>query len=373
MSFSTKQKLIISFISIFVIMIVGIILIVSFSGGDEDSNNICSPLCVLPERCVNKKCKKTNFLPVWDSLTGQKLLNKFELFSGNDPTAGSVNYNYCNNPDKCNLISVANNRLKLMVAGAGNNVPVPKSGLIPSVRLYTRKRLFNGGIFSFEIFNIPAGCGVWPALWFSQDSQQYLPKGHTGDWPKMGEIDLIEQVNDMNRNSTTLHIDYNKQCSPVFEPTGGTTKCTDTDIKKGDGNEGCGIKAPANSFGSGFNNKYGKDGVAYVMYWEKDKFIKTWFIVGPNYNRVSGPFGSDPNPDSWGKPYAYFDISNTDCPIQDQQLIINITLCGEWAGKTFRVDCPSIGQQCIDYIYNKDNIKDAYWDIGRVSVYEKNI
>jgi hypothetical protein len=71
--------------------------------------------------------------------------------------------------------------------------------------------------FSFEIFHIPAGCGVWPAIWLSQDSHQTLPNGTQEKWHNSGEIDIIEQVNN-NTNSTTLHLKQpqNPQCVPKF-------------------------------------------------------------------------------------------------------------------------------------------------------------
>jgi hypothetical protein len=275
----------------------------------------------------------------------------------------------CDNIKLCDLISTDNNRLKIMTAGAGGNNVTYITDLIPSVRLYTEKELFNGGLFSFEIFHIPSGCGVWPSIWFSQDSHQLLPNGNTGNWPSVGEIDLIEQVSDNNTNSTTLHIDdKTNKCTPIFTPISKNSNC---DANRS-GNTGCGIEGPIDSFGMSFNNKYVKKGAAYVMYWDMDKTIKTWLIPGDSYNSISGPFGSNPNPDSWGEPYAIFDMSKTKCIIKDQQIIINITLCGNWAGQMNLCKTDTGGKSCSDWVHNPDNIRDAFWDIGRVSIYTEN-
>lgn len=326
---------------------------------------LCNSCCDKPVACDSCCDKPTTAL--WDKLSGQNLLDKFSLYpTAQDPTGGAVDYSYCKD-NNCELISTENNRLKIMVAGAGNNIPIPP-GNVPSVRLYTEKTTFNGGIFSFEIFHIPAGCGVWPAIWFGQDSNQKLPNGEPGKWPQNGEIDLIEQVNDTNRNSTTLHIaPQNPQCTPTFKVplSGGDPTCSTAD-----NNIGCGsaTKIP-NTFGKDFNTNYGTNGATTVLKWELNKSITAWFIPPP-YDDVTGPFGTSPDPSKWPDPYFNAEFNNTTCPILNQQLIFNITLCGVWAGDSpvWGQNCPNKGS-CNDYIHTPNALKDAYWDIGRVSIY----
>lgn len=49
-------------------------------------------------------------------------------------------------------------------------------------------------------------------------------------------------------------------------------------------------------------------------------------------NTLSGPFGTNPQPSTWGGPVAVFDSSATDasCTLLNLQLVVNICLCGDW-------------------------------------------
>ncbi len=74
-----------------------------------------------------------------------------------------------------------------------------------SARLVTR----NKGDFLYGRFEIkaklPAGRGTWPAIWMLPTDWAY------GDWPKSGEIDIMEHVGyDLNKVHVTVHTEaYN--------------------------------------------------------------------------------------------------------------------------------------------------------------------
>jgi len=79
-----------------------------------------------------------------------------------------------------------------------------------------------------------------------------------------------------------------------------------------------------------------------------------------------------PNPNSWGKPYTFFQLGNN-CPANhftQQQMVINLTFCGQWAGGTnFKNQCPNEGN-CADLVKsNPTAFKEAYWSINYVAVY----
>ena len=72
--------------------------------------------------------------------------------------------------------------------------------------------IFNGGLFVMDIVNIPFGKSVWPAWWFTsadvtpwtkQDGASYGFGGRP--WPRFGEIDVIEVINDEPYVFSTLH------------------------------------------------------------------------------------------------------------------------------------------------------------------------
>ena len=71
---------------------------------------------------------------------------------------------------------------------------------------------------------------------------------------------------------------------------------------------------------------------------------------------------------TWGPPYVTFPFYN--CPswhFNDQQLVINLDFCGDWAGSVF----PGGNDACIEYVQNPANIEalsDAYWAINYVKV-----
>jgi hypothetical protein len=75
-------------------------------------------------------------------------------------------------------------------------------------------------------------------------------------------------------------------------------------------------------------------------------------------------------PNNWGPPYAKFLLGNN-CPLthfQNQQMIFDLTFCGDWAGSVFSSDCPGLGN-CNDYVQNNPTMfEQAYWSIDFVKV-----
>ena len=42
---------------------------------------------------------------------------------------------------------------------------------------------------------MPEGCATWPAAWETRES----------DWPASGKVDIVEGVNNVDPNASTLH------------------------------------------------------------------------------------------------------------------------------------------------------------------------
>lgn len=73
--------------------------------------------------------------------------------------------------------------------------------------------------------------------------------------------------------------------------------------------------------------------------------------------------------DNWKPRAAYF--PNTSCNIASKfaahNIIINLTLCGDWAGNVYPSSCPST---CTNHVNtNPAAFKDAFWDFKAVNLY----
>ncbi|KAF8830521.1 hypothetical protein HHX47_DHR2000957 [Lentinula edodes] len=102
-----------------------------------------------------------------------------------------------------------------------------------------------------------------------------------------------------------------------------------------------------------------------------DDFVKIWFWArGTSVpSDVSGG-SSTIDTDNWGTPVAYF--PNTSCSISShfgpQNIIINLTFCGDWAGAVYSSSgCPST---CVDYVNNNPaEFENAYFDFLSLKAY----
>ena len=57
-------------------------------------------------------------------------------------------------------------------------------------------------------------------------------------------------------------------------------------------------------------------------------------------------------------------VAETHCPLQNLQLILNITLCGGPLDGTDCTDCTD----CTDRVKQAGALDEAYWEIGQMSV-----
>ncbi len=253
-----------------------------------------------------------------------------------------------------------------------------------SVRI-TSKASFNVGgssaattsglLFAFDLTHMPAGCGTWPAYWLCGPN-----------WPSGGEIDVIEGVNTMTQDHTTLHTDQG--CSMSGESTdlftgswslnraGGPSDDCWVDDPNQWSNAGCGIinttPGVTTSYGVPFN---AAGGGMYVMEWTQ-QFIRTYYFQRSQIpaDLLDGGGGS-PDPSQWSTPpYAYFTLNAESCPAKhfsDLQVIINIALCGDWGGSDFPISCPDIHTACPDYVqHNPSAFSEAFWSIRSLVIYQ---
>jgi beta-glucanase (GH16 family) len=122
---------------------------------------------------------------------------------------------------------IANNELQYYTKHRLENSLVEKGNLMIIGRKesydtfdYTSARLLTDGKFNWTYgkvearIKLPKGQGIWPAFWMLGQNI------HEVGWPKCGEIDIMEHINNENILYGTLHWDNGKHVSE-----GGNTPC----------------------------------------------------------------------------------------------------------------------------------------------------
>ncbi|THH31666.1 hypothetical protein EUX98_g2499 [Antrodiella citrinella] len=132
--------------------------------------------------------------------------------------------------------------------------------------------------------------------------------------------------------------------------------------------QGCGTWPAVWEVGANWPNE-GKY-VSYAME-RSESEVKVWFWSrNSNVPSDVSSGATTINTDNWGEPFAYF--PDTSCDIDshfgEQNIIINLTFCGDWAGAVYGSDgCPS---SCVDYVNNNPSaFTNAYFDFQWLKIY----
>lgn len=198
------------------------------------------------------------------------------------------------------------------------------------------------------------------------------------NWPTDGEIDIVEATNAANvGNQVTLHT--TNGCSMSVKRKESGSVLNSNCYNGTDDNQGCGVRGPTASYGQEFNQNGG--GVYATEL--RNEGIRTWFFprssVPSDVASVITNNGSSttPDPSTWGEALA--DFPSTDCDIsshfQNQSIIADIDLCGQWAGLsqyyTQESHCPGT---CIDYVSTQPGtaFSEAYWEFAGFWVYQSS-
>ncbi|KAK8128205.1 hypothetical protein PG984_009313 [Apiospora sp. TS-2023a] len=296
---------------------------------------------------------------------GQALLDGFSFFTGKDPSNGFVNYQSQPAALSQGLVSIDEfNRVRLGV-DTYNNYTVSDVGR-PSVRL-TSYQGFTHGLFIADFAHMPAStCGVWPAFWAFNNDQ------NGAKWPLGGELDILEGANTASRNLLSAHTLPGCQ----RPSTGFTGQQGPNDCEPGPGNIGCNYASPssdATSYGDSFN---AEGGGIYALEWESDG-LKIWHFPRSNIpsDIAFAPLTS-PDPASWGPPQAIFGGSgcDTDSFFFNMSLVINVNLCGDYAGNVWGITdkCNTLAPTCKEYVASHpEAFLGAFWDVNYIDVYQK--
>ncbi|RDX44811.1 laminarinase [Lentinus brumalis] len=289
-----------------------------------------------------------------DNFVGSSFLSGFQHQAIGDPTHGRVNYVDQGTAIAKNLTYASGDTF--IIRADHTTVLTPSGPGRNSVRLMSNKQ-YTRHVAVFNIRHMPQGCSTWPAVWEVGDN-----------WPNGGEIDILEGVNDVSPNQATLHTGAGCTMPASRAQTGHITG-NDCNVYTTN-NAGCGVQAPTPpSYGAAFNNAGG----GWYAVERTDTFIKVWFwnreVPGTPGDVANG--AGSVNTDNWGQPFAYFPNTSCDFPshFAPMNIIINLTLCGDWAGAVFNADgCPG---DCVSYVNNNPSaFSNAYFDFASVKVYQ---
>ncbi|KAH7927570.1 hypothetical protein BV22DRAFT_1031614 [Leucogyrophana mollusca] len=239
-----------------------------------------------------------NFIANWDNLTN-----------------GDVNYIDQQDASSQQLAYVRSgtNNAIIKVDNATNVVYMNKRN---SVRIESIDFYGVGSLFIIDALHMPFGCSVWPSIW---------TKG--ANWPSDGEIDIVEGVNLMTTNQMALHSQPGCSHTTPQDQTGtsGVTDCSQ--------GAGCTVveKKP-NSYGAGFAAAQG--GVFAAQFDVSGIYMWFWSRADIPDAIKQATSASPMDTSTWGPPSGAYPSSSCDISkfFGAQQLVIDITLCGDWAG-----------------------------------------
>ncbi|ESK91855.1 glycoside hydrolase family 16 protein [Moniliophthora roreri MCA 2997] len=304
------------------------------------------------------------FLQIWAVLgqyepireySGQDFFSKWDFISGVDSgTKGNVQY--------VDQGVAAQQKLAFVDSSSGhafvrvdNTTKIEAGPFVHRNSIISKDAYPVGSLIIIDALHIPYGCSVWPAFWTI---------GTELGWPHAGEIDIIEGINGITSNNVVMHTDPGcTQSSNVSQ--GGKTTDADcgTDV-------GCKVEeTKLNSYGPGFAQAGG--GVFAAQIDNSGVFV--WFWSRPDIPASISNAKSDSAMDmsDWGQPSAAY--PNDACDIakffKPQKLVLDITLCGEWAGipAVYSATCP--GECIANVIGDGSNYGTAYWEISYIRTF----
>ncbi|KAL4253040.1 Glycosyl Hydrolase Family 16 [Abortiporus biennis] len=248
-----------------------------------------------------------------------------------------------------------------------NTTNVPLNEKRNTVRITTTDFYSVGTLWLISLRHIPFGCSVWPAFW---------SKGTL--WPNDGEIDIIEAINLMDHNQMALHT----TAGCTHESIGNNfQKGNNIDTNCGTGS-GCTVaETEPDSFAEGFADNGG--GVWATQFDVSGIFI--WFWPRPSVPSSITQLSSTQTSldiSTWGPPSASYP-SGPSCNITNfftpQQLVLDITLCGDWAGTQSAYTNSACGKQGPTGICYNDavvgsgaNYANAYFEIEWLRTFTNN-
>jgi len=180
-----------------------------------------------------------------------------------------------------------------------------------------------GFVVAMKYKHVPYGAGIWPAFWLMNSDKL---------WPKGGELDILEYANDF-ASKVTFHTDKNcslntRKMNECMRKEGMDVDTIESCYTNYTGNElGCKPKQIRRT-GEWFSNNPGVIAVA----WDASG-VSVFHI--PEAEIPADLLSDHPNPNSWGNwmlAFLPFDADSCMDVAWPQEIVLNIALCGDWAG-----------------------------------------
>jgi hypothetical protein len=177
-----------------------------------------------------------------------------------------------------------------------------------------------GMLVLMDFNHLPYGCGVWPSFWTMNSDRL---------WPLGGEMDMMEYKN-RDVWSLSLHTKEKckldkarmEKCKPRRASGTATPNC-ETDY--GHGLLGC---RPKHVYDKGYS--WARKPGVLAMEWTKTRIV---VYMIPRHEIPHDIHSNHPEPSTWSKwVMGYFPFDGPCNSIGPQELVINIQLCGDWAG-----------------------------------------
>lgn len=124
---------------------------------------------------------------------GDSFFDNYEFYDGAD-SLGSAGYNNYVGKKRAVELNIANVTVEDEEQFIYMKSAPTEKGPRESVRLEGKTR-YDRGLFILDLRHMPAGCGVWPAWWLTDETV----------WPDNGEIDIVEGINYQTVAKTALH------------------------------------------------------------------------------------------------------------------------------------------------------------------------
>ncbi|GAA5861817.1 hypothetical protein JCM3774_001312 [Rhodotorula dairenensis] len=309
---------------------------------------------------------------------GEKFFDGWNFWDKPDPTHGQVAYLDQEAAKAAGLISASSKSAVMRIDNSSKLAPGQNR---KSVRIHSREPVKLGSIVIADILRMPFGCATWPAYWTNGPN-----------WPDGGEIDIVEGVHNDKVNQLTLHT-KDSGCKLPSNPdiTGKAVPANVDCNAHNNGNTGCSWAESAEaSYGQAFNaagalissgvriiilltrSAVLSGGGVLALLFSKDA-ISIWFWSHGSKDLPENIAQGSPDMATWGKPSATWPKSSCDIAkyFADQELIFNISLCGDWAGSAgvWALACKDKAATCSEFIADPANFDEAVWEITSVKVY----
>ncbi|CAE6438018.1 unnamed protein product [Rhizoctonia solani] len=301
--------------------------------------------------------------PRWkltDNFCGDGFYDHFTFEAITDPTHGRVNYVDMQTAKAKNLTEVTKAGNFIMRADS-TTVLDPTGPGRDSIRIQSKKQ-WTTGVSVLDLNHMPEGCGTWPAYWMTQ----------VENWPVNGEVDILEGVHDQPPNHSALHTVDGCLVAPTRTMTGSVVATNCSWLHNY--NQGCPVQWDRQD---SYRPPLNKMGAGWFVTERTEKRISIWFWGRHDSNVPPAVKNGLPtiSTKDFGIPVATWDSSD-ECKFEKimglQNIIINLTFCGDWAGQDPIFKAAGCPGTCIDYVNNNPaSFKNAYWDIASLKVYSK--